>query len=273
MRSSGKSRIAQVLKNSLTAIFALVFGVVLFSHTASATSTIVQVGLSGSPASDIQLVGVTSPLTVTDMPLVINGTTTNLTQVQVYVDGFYSATIPLTPSTTTFSYSLNLNSGSHTVQFLGISASGGTNPSVTITVVYTPSVMPPTGGGGSSGSGTTTPNASGVTIGGQLVPQVGGQNQLIVPIPGWFYSALVFFDILNPNSPGDMSVMVWRFLLILLGLFLVVFARPTLAFYRWLRYRVLYWNKHPLGRVLRDHPLFWIRLVGSIVIILVFILL
>lgn len=270
MRSPG-SRIVKLLTLSILTLLVGVAGIVSGGAQVYATDTTVQAALNGSPAPDLQL-NLSSPATVAVMPVVVHGTVANLTQVQIYVDGNYSSTIPLTPSATSFDYSLNLNEGTHTVQFVGISAYTSSNPSVTVTIIYTPPVVPPPGGSSGTPSGGTS-GSTGVTIGGAAVPDLQAPNLLTIPMPGWLYKTLVFFDIINPNKPSDTSIMFWRFLLLMIGLFFVVFARLVLASYRKVRYDWLRWNKHPLTYILRRAPLFWIRLLGLMIIVYVFLFL
>ncbi len=270
MRSPG-NHIVKLLTLSILTLLVGAASIVSNGVQVYATDTIVQAALNGSPAPDLQIT-LASPVTVANMPLLVTGTISNLNQIQVYVDGNYSSMIPLTPATTTFSYSLNLNSGTHTVQFIGISAYTSTNPSVTISVIYTPPVTPPAGGSSGTPSGGGS-GSNGVTIGGAAVSDLQTPNLLTIPMPDWMYKTLVFFDIINPNKPSDTSTMFGRFLLLMIGLFFVVFARLVLASYRKIRYDWLRWNKRPLTYILRRAPLFWIRLIGLVIIVYVFLFL
>lgn len=265
------ARIRRILRRSRLALLAGACLLVISSAQVLATDSSINVGVSGSPAPALDVTNVSSPVTATTMPLAINGTVSSLTQIQIYVDGAYSSTIPLTPDATSFSYSLNLNQGTHSVEFLGISAYTTTNPSVTLSITYTPA---------SSGGGTTNPPSDsggkpsgpdGVVIGGE--PVENGNNSGIsgVDLPNWLYQPLVFFDIINPSRATDTSSMLGRFVWVVVALFLIIFARPTLYLYRKVRYDWLHLDKRPLLYILRQHPLFWIRTLGVAIVIAVFI--
>ena len=258
------------------AIFSFAFALVI-SNLGYATDSAINVGVSGSPAPSLYISNPSSPVNVTSMPLNVDGVVNNLTQVQVYVDGAYSLTIPLTVTSEDFSYSLNLNEGDHSVKFVGISAYTSENPEVTITVSYKlPVVEPPNPPNNGSGGGKTPsqPGSSdngGVVIGGAPIDSTDGSGMAGVVMPQWLYRSLVFFDIINPNKVTDTGTMFGRFVLLLVALFLIIFARPTLWLYRYLRYDVLRLNKRPLTYILRRYPLFWIRSIGVVIAALVFI--
>lgn len=263
------SHIVRAAKLSAFIIAGVLVGVTLVtSPLVHATDNDVNVSVSGSTAASM-MIDTPSPVTVTAMPYVVTGSISNLTQIQVYVDGAYSSTIPLTPAATTFSYSLNLNSGTHMVEFIGVSAYSSTNPAVTVTVIYTPPTPP---GPSTGGTATTPPSNGGVVIGGEPVEQLDTPGFFSMPMPDWVYKTLVFFDIVNPNQVESTKAMLVRFVLMFIGFFFLLFSRTTLRIYRWVRYRLLHWNNHPVAQTLHAHPLAWIRVVGLtlIAIVLVF---
>lgn len=261
--------------------FSLLFGLLCSasSNVAFALDSPVKVSVTGSTAPDLQITNLTSPVTVTTIPVTVQAIISNLTQVQVYVDGAYSLTIPLTVSAESFSYDLNLNEGTHQVEFIGISAYTSNNPQVSLSIAYTPVTPPSSGGNSGSGDGKTSggdinqapAGTGGVIIGDQPIEDQHPTGFMGVGLPNWIYQPLVFFDIINPNSAGDTPKTIQRAILMLAGLFFLICARQTLWLYRKIRYDVLRMNKRPLLYILRRFPLLWIRLFGAILVLAVFV--
>lgn len=230
---------------------------------------------SGATNPSLALTSVSSPVTAETMPLNLAGTARSLTQIQVYVNDVFSVTIPLDEGATTFSHALVMPSGANTVKLVGISPFVDITPTVTIAVTYDPPMV-------ASGSEFTA--SSGVTIGseqgggGAVISRDGSgvstgyvDPPAATTLPSWLYTGLLALDIARPgDTDGEIIKMAQRVAVLAPAFFLVVFARPTLYAYRFVRYQWLGLREHPFPKSIRRHPLSHIRIVGLILIFSVF---
>lgn len=241
---------------------------------AESASNKVNITISGSPAPNLQVGKISS--TSGHSSVTITARVDNLTQVQIYVDGIYSTTVPLTVHDTFFSYDLILSEGIHTVKLVGISAYTSTYPEIEMTVEHraptTPGVIDEDG---EEKPDTPKSQISSRTQGGGIVvgesPEgVETSKQPVIKLPKWAMDVLLTFDVVDPGRTSDTPRMIWRLTLITIGLFIVILARPALAIYRYIRYKVFGWHKRPLPLFLRKRPLFWLRVFGILLVLIVF---
>lgn len=225
----------------------------------------------------------TAPLSVTTMPLELSGSVQDISQIQVYIDNVFSVTVPLSAGATSFSASLVIPSGVHTLKLVGISPFADVSPEATISVTYTPPQQPGNNGGGTtSGSGSSNPNSgsSGSTEngGGAIITHDASTatTTYVTPaqttsLPGWLYSGLLAVDIARPgDTDSEIVKMLQRFLILVPGLALLVFARPVLYGWYTLRYKWFGLKECKLSKHSHHAPLMHFRVIGLVLIFAVF---
>lgn len=250
---------------------AVVLGALLLGGTAYAADTSVNVNITGSTAPSLAVENPV-PKSVKNPFFVIRARVTALTQVQIYMDGDYVTTVPLTPDETSFEYTLSLTGGTHDVTLIGIGAYGGENQTTAFSIAYTPESPSPSATTPSGKSGMVGSPLGGVIVGGSSLPSFEIPTWAKLPGVNKLYEALVFADIVNPYRPDDTPLMLLRCGLAMLGLVLIAFARPVLASYRRARYGWLGWHKRPLPNLIRHHPLRTLRIVGVLLFVAILVL-
>lgn len=256
------------------AVLAIVGGVFSASFAYATADTSVQVVVnSGNVVPALAVNGGGSTVTTEAMPLKLQGTLTAVSQIQVYVDGIFSVTIPIAIGETSFSYDLVIPGGSHTIKLVGITPFANISPSDSLTVVYQPPTQTPASNPSGSGSVITTTGGGAVITSTPSSSSVSLQAQASSGLPGWLYNSLLTLDLVRPGQTKAATADIQRFSFISFGLLFTVFSRPVLASYRWIRYRWLGWRKHPLPDGLRRHPIGYIRATGLSLIAFVFLLL
>lgn len=142
-------------------------------------------------ASTITLDAPVSDSVVTAPTVALSGSVTQSSQVEVRVDGAFDSTIQLSVGQTTYSGSVQLTPGTHTIEVTAISVCPGTNGTASSVVTYeappqTPSTggSTPTdvGGGGGASGGVTVDSTAGVNQP-RAEEQQGGILQQIVVVP------------------------------------------------------------------------------------------
>ncbi len=257
-------------------VAALVVGVLLacIPTSASAQGTTVSAPLCDvAPAT----IAISTPLnnSVFDQPAVtLTGTVYRLTQVQLYLNDNYVATVPLDSGATTFTTEVYLYQGTNSVKLVGIDFCSPANPEATWTMIYAPGAQP-----------TVQPKPPGtlprpvqavVDSSAYLQEQVdvASQTTPAQSFSGALYEALVALDIAPKNAPQEqMNRMLLRMVLIVTGTALLLFASPFISLYHWVRYKILQWNIHALPELIHHHATFVLRIVGIILITIPFLFL
>lgn len=279
---SGAGAIAQSVKALIVAAL-LIVGVVIATGDAVfavASSKVQSIVNSGTLHPALTLTDPASPATVTTMPLALAGELSSLTQIQIYVDDAFSVTVPLDESATTFSASIIIPTGTHTVKLVGISPFADITPTVEVTATYTPESeapeepnVPSTNSGdeqvGSRGGATITSGGDSSTSYTPPAPHTA--------LPTWFYNGLVALDLAAPSqtaTAGSESIKTaQRVLVTSSGLFMLVFSRAALFAYHQVRYTWLGLRVGAMPKVLSAHPLALIRTLGIMLVGSVFFLL
>lgn len=106
------------------------------------------------PASSISIDQPANDSTVTSSPVTIEGSVNQANQIEIYVDDEFDSILPLTIGQSTYSGTLQLPTGTHTVRVVAINSCDGVSGEATSVVTY---VVPPT----QPSTGETTP--TGVT--------------------------------------------------------------------------------------------------------------
>ena len=264
----GAGDIARAAKGiAIVGILGWFFAGVGFATEVYAENTNIQVSVdSGTLHPSLVLTVGNQPMLVEAMPVEITGIVKDLSQIQVYVDNVFAVTIPLDQGATTFSHNLIIPQGPHSVKFVGITPFANVNPTESIVITYTPVV-----------SGTTQPSDSS-----SVSPQKGGavisrsgmsttamaadytQPSYATAMPSWLYSGLLALDIARSDDSNGSEVIktLQRIVVVGISLLFIMFARPTLSFYRLIRYKWLGFNKRPLPSMVRKRPLLFIRSSG-----------
>ncbi len=168
------------------------------SHAAAQAGSIIGATVC-APSSTLTLAHPVSDSVVTESTVPLDGTVTQANQIVIKIDNVFDSIIPLTIGQTTFSSSVQLSVGTHTIEVTAVSTCPGASGSASSVVTY--EAPPQT----SSSTGTATPtDVGGVIISHDTVDQVatGGTDQ-----PGLLGQAAIPFQTiagwLNVNAGGD----------------------------------------------------------------------
>lgn len=171
-------------------------------------------------------VSITSPVSdsiVTQPTVPLAGNVSQANQIEVYVDTALDHIIPLTPSQTSFSGSVQLVEGTHTIRVVAINACAGTNGSDTAVVTY----QPQTNGGDEEPTDEPMPAEDGVRVGGELLPEeetsATGDNSTgeigLSPVAA-IDPLLEWLNIKTADSGDTQGLSIWRAVAIGAGLYL-----------------------------------------------------
>ncbi len=209
--------------------FGILFGSLLATfivvpHVLAQTSigaTICQASSSVSfttPLSDSVVTAATVPLA---------GTVNQANQIQIYVDDVFDSIIPLSIGQTTFSGSVQLTPGTHTIKAVAQTTCPGANGTASAVVTYTP----PTQGTPSAGSTTPTVVNNSQTGGSVRVSTSGetlptSSSSVLMPqvLVAPFQGVLGWLNINVGDSGEAHSLSLWRAMAIGVGLYLVIFG-------------------------------------------------
>lgn len=263
-------------------VLSLQFAFANFSSVVFALGTSVNTKVDNGDVHPALSLTDTGPLSVTTMPLELSGVVQDISQIQVYVDNVFSVTVPLSAGATSFSASLVVPAGTHTLKLVGISPFADVSPEATASVTYTPPHTPTDNSGDtSSGSGQdSNANSGSSSSGGAIISHDGSASTTYVTpaqttaLPSWLYSGLLAVDIARPgDSDGEIMKMLQRFVILVPGLFLLVFARPALYGWYTLRYKWFGLKTCKLSKHSHHAPLLHFRVIGLVLILAVFSLL
>ncbi|NCU38226.1 hypothetical protein EOL96_04195 [Candidatus Saccharibacteria bacterium] len=250
-------------------------------YVVQATTSQVTTSICATQAATLQLVSPVPNSVVDTASVTINGQVHRISQYQVFIDGNPLSMQSLDAGATSFSYSTTLPLGSHTLRFVGIDPCTQHAPEASITLVYDPNAQPtpqPTPGG------TLPPPVQGAVdraqqVGGETIDYMQGQvdqasqSKPASSLVDIIYQAMVVLD-LAPVTAGsaDMNRMVARAVIFVTGVSFIVLAHPIITLYHAIRYSILRWNIHALPELVRHHAVLALRIVGTVLIIIPFIL-
>lgn len=212
-----------------------------------------------------------SPVTVTNMPFELSGSVQDITQIQVYVDNIFSVTVPLSVGATSFSTSLIVSAGTHSVKLVGVSPFADRSPTASIAVTYTPTQIPDLLQDKAMASGVDSDpsdNTSGVVISHDGT----ATTKYVTPmektaLPNWLYNGLVAIDIAQSgDSDKQIAATAQRAAVTATGLFLLVFARPVLYGLYLIRFRWFGLKACQLVGHSPRPPLMRFRLIGILLV-------
>lgn len=218
----------RVASSALLAIAGVVIGVGLTTSSVGALTTSGGTTIDAivcQASSSASIVSPVSDSIVTQPTVPLTGSVSQANQIEVYIDTVLDHIIPLTPSQTSFSGSVQLVEGTHTIRVVAINACSGTNGSDTAVVTYQPQ----------TGGGDDEPNAEvpveteegGVQVGGDPLPEEQatatgddstgeiGLSPIAVIDP-----LLEWLNIKTADSGDTEGLSVWRAIAIGAGLYL-----------------------------------------------------
>jgi len=258
-----------------------------FVHAApvGAQDTAINVAVCGV-GSSAQLTIDTPPSdSVVNTPNVqISGQVANATQIDISIDGQYNSTVPLGATQTSYSTSVQLSSGTHTVSLLANDVCNNQDATASVVITYQPQTTPGSGGdtpttidngGGGNGSGS---GGGGVQIGGQPIDGFGADGSgsgngsgsggsgdgdrsaqitlenlpVIGPIVGVGLNIAEALDF-ETSTDGTLWQSTARFSLVVLGISTVVFGNIALSTWVWTNRAIAAptkWGIRGLGLVL-----------------------
>ncbi len=263
--ASRRHPFVDIVKRSSTIVILMVLGVfVVLPLPAYAVDEVVTVtvrdGLPSALTVDpLPLSGVVHTSTVT-----ITGTIHNITQIMVYIDGVLYTTIPTTVGQSTYTMTIVVDPGTHEVKLLGIDAYSASQIETILTVKYVPQGNgTPTNSPGQQAAHTlqTASQAAG-----QLRRQTGeqidkastyGPMKVMTDAAYGMLTTLGFISV--RDGFGATNPMLWRFVVMSVGMALLVFP--------WVVYLVLHRLKLlPLAKRSAKNTL-PVRIIGLILLL------
>lgn len=146
----------------LTLISACLTVNVLVSYRVEAQTTAGGTTIGATVCAETSQVTLTVPISdsvVTDPTVVLEGTVEQASQIEIKVDDVFDSIIPLNIGQNTFTGSVQLDAGTHTIKVTAVNSCAGINATATAVVTYTPPPHTPSTGEATS----TTIGDSGVT--------------------------------------------------------------------------------------------------------------
>lgn len=165
-----------------------------------------------------------SDTVITELPLQVAGGVSNASQIDVSVDGNYHATVPLSSGQTSYSLSMQLSAGTHTVQLVANDICGVQNASDGFVITYQP---PPPSSTGTAPSPTSRQTVTGQTLteGESLLNNGISPTARVGHLLDGLATAL---DFDTTARDGGIGTALARFIAFAAGLFLLIAGRPLL---------------------------------------------
>lgn len=130
------------------------------------------------PSSAISLTQPVSDSTVTQPAVPLAGTVSQAAQIEVYIDEIFDSVIPLGVAQTSYTGSIQIAQGTHTIKVVAVNICPGPNGSASSVVTYTP---PPSTGG--DGGGTDTSAGGDKPAGDDTGPPVTSGEEPLLSLP------------------------------------------------------------------------------------------
>lgn len=224
-----------IAKNALSSLWLLAFVASLAitagaSTQAYAQSSAVYATLCGS-SSHVAITQPKSDSTVASSEVTVAGTVSQANQIEVYVDDEFDSTVPLTIGQSTYSTTIQLPAGTHTIRVEAINSCSGQNGEAASVVTYTP---PPaqassgasatTGVADSRGGAVSVGPAPTVTQGGSATSQESVMPLGLPPLLGRpLLQTLDWLNITHQDEQGgSTSLSISRAVFVVLGMYLLV---------------------------------------------------
>lgn len=196
-----------------------------FAPQAAATGSQVEARLC-NPAQATSSLTITAPKSdsvISQLPLELTGETTNVSQFDVSVDGSYMTTQAIASGQNDFTTSVQLASGTHTLQFVGNSICGSSQPSDSIVVTYQPESTP---GNGDQTPTTVGPTPTTVNRQSSGVAAINSNSPPFVQSVRRAAHALAYQLDFDDSSTTGTSADMFRAVILLLGIIVAIFCAP-----------------------------------------------
>lgn len=162
--------------------------------------------------------------------ITLQGTIHNVTQIMVYIDGVLYSTVPTTIGQSAYHIVVLLDPGQHVIKLLGIDAYTASQVETTLTVKYVPpdnTASPSTNSQATTEVVRTASRAAGELSqrANQQIDQASTRGTMKVMVDGVYgaLSALGFITV--RDGFGLTSPMLWRFVVMALGITLMLFPQ------------------------------------------------
>ena len=188
------------------------------------------------PASSVTINQPVNDSTVTSNPVTIEGSVNQANQIEIYIDDEFDSILPLTTGQQTYSGTLQLPTGTHTVRVEAINSCDGTNGEATSVVTFTaPPSQPSTGE--TTPTGVNPDQNATITIGtpvpGATIEQT-VSSRTILGLPPFLSRPLEqLFSWLNINlvdaTDSTQTLSFARAAIILASMYLLIIGLPLAA--------------------------------------------
>ena len=223
-----------VAKNVLSSLWLLMFvastAVTAGAPTqAYAQSSAVYATLCGS-SSHITIARPASDSTVASSEVTVDGMVSQANQVEVYVNDEFDSTVPLTIGQSSYSTTIQVPTGTHTIRVEAINSCSGQNGDATSVVTYTPPTQASSGESAmtgvteSRGGAISVGPPSTVTQGGSATKQESAMPLGLPPLLGRpLVQALDWLNITHQDQQGgSTSLSIGRAVFVVLGMYFLV---------------------------------------------------
>lgn len=211
-----------------SAFYALVLSVCCLVLPAYAVDTTINVSVYDNQPAEFDLnASVDAKI---DGSITINGQSRNISQIMVYIDGIYSSTFPLDVGAPTFTISIQVSSGEHSVKLVAIDPFTGTQIERDMVVSYVPGSLPVVRLATSSEAEQVVNNvvnqskATAQKAVDEMQTQINDASTAgpMKQLTDGLYGGMVDLGIVLPVSQQQTAIMVARMVLITLGMLLIM---------------------------------------------------
>ena len=245
------------------AVFGACLSVGMVTGAPAHAQTTVTASVCGAaaPAS----ISITKPFSgqaFSSLPIRLEGTLVQLSQVRVFIDGEYRQTIPLDSGATSFAHDQVIESGSHVIRLEGVDSCQRTNPVAEVNVTYDAATV--VAGAQESPQSSTPPSfAPAPEMSAVPLPLV----EFIRPLESVLQQGLVVLDFARIESTSEVPAMVGRFAALSTGLAFVIFTQPVLTLFGAAAGRFGVLQAIHLPALVSRHPVASLRLLGTTIIV------
>jgi hypothetical protein len=221
-------------RSHLVLFFALLVNLLLVSTSWAADTTVTTQVCNSSYGSTAQI-GITSPVNdsiVNQNSVTLSGSLRDVTQIEVTIDGNYDQTVAIGSGQTSYSTTVNLAAGTHTIEVSGNDMCNISDPTESVVVTYEVTAQPTTG----NETPTTTPTIPGTVNNPGSAPRRDPVETTSIPwlqqVPGYEVAAAagraLDFDVMAKDGLGKA---ILRFVFFTLGVGLLALAPLVLRSY------------------------------------------
>lgn len=202
--------------------------------TAGAAASTINVAVCGDGAgAQLTITNPVSDSTVDHPNVEIAGTVAEASQIEITIDNEYDSTVPLDPQQTTFSTTVQLAAGTHTISLVANDICQVQNATASVVITYQPHTTPGTG----QETPTTVTDDEGINITSQPVAQDPDSNKgidmsswpVIGPLARIGQDLAIALDFEIKGQPGGLWQSVVRFSFIVLGVSVALLGNAAVS--------------------------------------------